>query len=177
MADDKPKWMDYLAISTVLIAVCATLSTFKGGGYSTKSLLNQAKASDQWALYQSKSIKSYIYDLQKENLELQISAGTNKSNKHADSVYTAKAEGYAKKVTKYSEEKEQIKKEAENYEQVRDEAKKHSERFGLAVIFLQVSILLSSIAALAKQKTVWLLSMAIGVVGIAYFLNGFFLLW
>ena len=61
-----------MAIATVLIAVAATLSTFKGGGYSTRSLLNQTKASDQWAFFQSKSINSYIYDLRKENLEIQI---------------------------------------------------------------------------------------------------------
>ena len=68
----KESWLTYMAITTVLIAVAATLSTFKGGGYSTRSLLNQTKASDQWAFYQSKSIKSYIYDMRRENLELQI---------------------------------------------------------------------------------------------------------
>jgi hypothetical protein len=61
MAEEKKeKWLTYMAITTVLIAVAATLSTFKGGGFSTRSLLNQTLASDQWAFYQSKSIKSYI---------------------------------------------------------------------------------------------------------------------
>ena len=52
MSDDKKdRWLTYLAITTVLIAVTATLSTFKGGGFSTRSLLNQTKASDQWGLF------------------------------------------------------------------------------------------------------------------------------
>src|SRR5665213_2404329 len=72
MAEEKEKWTTYLAITTVLIAVCATLSTFKGGGYSTKSLLNQTRASDQWAYYQSKGIKGYLYDLQKDKLQLEL---------------------------------------------------------------------------------------------------------
>ncbi len=42
----KERWLTYMAITTILIAVAATLSTFKGGGFSTRSLLNQTKASD-----------------------------------------------------------------------------------------------------------------------------------
>jgi hypothetical protein len=42
MAEEKKeKWMTYMAITSILIDVAATLSTFKGGGFSTKSLLNQ----------------------------------------------------------------------------------------------------------------------------------------
>jgi hypothetical protein len=41
----KETWLTYMAIITVLIAIVATLSTFKGGGYSTRSILNQTKAS------------------------------------------------------------------------------------------------------------------------------------
>ena len=71
MAEEKKeKWTTYLAITTVLFAVCATLSTFKGGGFSTKSLMNQTMASDQWAFFQAKSTKGYLFELQKERMEL-----------------------------------------------------------------------------------------------------------
>jgi len=52
MADEKEKkepWLNYLALTTVVLAVCATLSTFKGGGYSTRSVINQSHATNQWA--------------------------------------------------------------------------------------------------------------------------------
>jgi len=59
MAEEpKEKWLNYLAFNNSILAVCATLSTFKGAGYSTRSVLSQTLASDQWAYYQSKSIKS-----------------------------------------------------------------------------------------------------------------------
>jgi hypothetical protein len=33
MAEEKKEtWLNYLALTTVILAVCATLSTFKGGG-------------------------------------------------------------------------------------------------------------------------------------------------
>jgi hypothetical protein len=61
MAEEKKEpWLNYLALTTVVFAVCATLSTFKGGGFSTRSVLNQSYAADQWAYYQAKSIKGYL---------------------------------------------------------------------------------------------------------------------
>lgn len=75
MAEDKKEpWLNYLALTTVILAVCATLSTFKGGGFSTRSVLSQTHAANQWAYYQSKSIKGYLYELQKEKLELELKA-------------------------------------------------------------------------------------------------------
>jgi hypothetical protein len=177
MAEEKKeRWLTYMAITTVLIAVAATLSTFKGGGFSTKSLLNQTLASDQWAFYQSKSIKSYIYDMRRENLELQVeSLGKQKGNEALLKKYTDLIEDYTKKVKNYEAEKEAINKAATNYENLRDESKKHSGKFGIAVIFLQISILLSSIATLSKKRFVWICGLILGVIGIIYFLDGFFL--
>jgi hypothetical protein len=177
MAEEKKeKWLTYLAITTVLIAVAATLSTFKGGGYSTRSLLNQTKASDQWAYFQSKSIKSYIYDMRGENLELQVEQLVKqKGDEQLIEKYNQKIDDYKQKVKKYEEEKETIKKEANNFEAMRDDSKKHSDKFGIAVIFLQISILLSSIATLSKKKFVWICGMVLGAIGILYFIDGFFL--
>jgi hypothetical protein len=173
--EKKERWMTYMAITTVLIAVLATLSTFKGGGYSTRSLLNQTKASDQWAFYQSKSIKSYLYDMRRENLELQITSLQNQ--KGTDSLirkYHEMAVEYELKVKKYEEEKEEIAKNAAGFEQLRDESKLHSDKFGIGVIFLQISILLSSIATLSKKRFVWLCGLLFGLVGLFFFLDGFF---
>ena len=45
------------------------------------------------------------------------------------------------------------------------------------MIFLQIGILLSSIAALLKKKPIYFAGLAVGVVGLVYFANGFFLLF
>ena len=177
MAEEKKeKWLTYMAITTVLIAVTATLSTFKGGGFSTRSLLNQTKASDQWAFFQSKSIKGYIYDMRRENLEIQVeSLEKQKGNETLITKYKELIEDYSQKVKKYEEEKAAITKDALSFENQRDECKKHSEKFGIGVIFLQISILLSSIATLSKKKFVWLCGLVLGVIGIFFFIDGFFL--
>ncbi len=62
MAEEKKElWLNCLALTTVILAVCATLSTFKGGGYSTRSVLAQSQAADQWSYFQAKGIKGYLF--------------------------------------------------------------------------------------------------------------------
>ncbi|MEN6489686.1 MAG: DUF4337 domain-containing protein, partial [Smithella sp.] len=89
--------------------------------------------------------------------------------------YEEKITAYNQKLKRYEEEKTLIAQEAKKLESIRDEAQKHTQAFGLAVIFLQIAILLSSIAALLKKKYVWVLGMGCGVVGLVYFANGFLL--
>lgn len=176
MAEEKKDpWLNWLALSMVILAVCATLSTFKGGGYSTRSVMSQTQASDQWAFFQSKSIKGYIYEMQKDKLELELKAAGSKLPAGVAGDYQKKIDEYGKKIAKYDGEKADIQKEAKRFEEVRNDAQKHGQLFGIAVIYLQIAILLSSIAALIKKKPVWLLGVAIGLVGVVYFANGFLL--
>jgi hypothetical protein len=176
MAEEKKEpWLNYLALTTVIFAVCATLSTLKGGGFSTRSVISQAQASDQWSYYQAKSIKGYIYDLQKDKLELELRAINTKVSRSVASDYEKKIAAYKENVEKYDREKEDIKKKAEELEKRRDDAQTHSGTFGLAAMFLQIAILLSSIAALMKKKFFWFIGVGAGCLGLLYFLNGFFL--
>ena len=176
MADDKKEpWLNYLALSTVVLAVCATLSTFKGGGYSTRSVISQAQASDQWAYYQAKSIKENIYQLQREKVQLDLATlGENAPPAKAAAFREALA-GYDKKVNKYAKEKVDIEQKAVELEKQRDDAQKNGKPFGLAVILLQISILMSSISALIKRKMLWYVALPVGLLGIVYFADGFLL--
>ena len=177
MAEEKKEpWLNYLALTTVLLAVCATLSTFKGGGYSTRSVLAQSQASDQWAYYQSKSIKGYIYEIQMEKLDLELREKKQNLSPAMIAEYEKTIEAYSKKIAKYNTEKDEIEKGATEKESIRDTAQNHSRMFGMAVIFLQIAILLSSIAALLKKKAMWVFGLLCGAVGVVYFANGFFLL-
>jgi hypothetical protein len=176
MAEDKKEpWLNYLALTTVILAVCATLSTFRGGGFSSRSVLSQSHAANQWAYYQSKSIKGYLYELQKEKFELELKALGPKAPNSLVDEYQKKIDFYTKNIKRYNDEKSQIEKDARNFEILRDDAQKHAQIFGIAVIFLQIAILLSSIAALMKKKRVWIVGLVTGAIGVFYFVNGFFL--
>lgn len=175
MTDEKPKapWKDRMALATVFLAVCATFSTFKGGSYSTLSVINQALASDQWAFYQAKSLKMHLQEFQLEQLELQ------KLSLAPDSVVAKSYEQHItegqQKIHKYDREKAEIAEKAKSFEVLRDDAKRHGKPFGIAVIFLQVAILLNSIAGLMSAQRIWWLAIPIGVAGVLFFADGFFL--
>ena len=176
MAEDKKEpWLNWLALTTIILAVCATMATFKGGGFSTRSVLSQTKASDQWAFFQSKSINGYLYEMQKDQVEMQLKMQGKSLPPAVAEEYRRKLEGYAAKIAKYEGEKIKIQADAKSLEEARDDAQRHGQAFGVAVIFLQIAILLSSIAALLKKKYIWVLGVVVGIYGILQFVNGFFL--
>jgi hypothetical protein len=173
--EKKEKWLNYLALTTVILAVCATLSTFRGGSYSTRSVLSQSQAANQWAYFQAKSIKGYLYELQKEKLELELKSLEAKASPDFKEAMEKKIESYGQKLKKYEGEKATIEKEARQFEVIRDQSQNHAQAFGVAVIYLQIAILLSSIAALLKKKSVWATGSVVGAWGVINFLNGFWL--
>jgi hypothetical protein len=114
--------------------------------------------------------------MRRENLEIQVaSLEKQKGNESLTEKYNGMIADYTQKVKTYESEKEAISKVAKGYESIRDESKLHSGKFGIAVIFLQISILLSSIATLSKKKFVWICGLILGIIGILYFIDGFFL--
>ncbi len=124
------------------------------------------------AFYQAKSIKGYLYELQKEKLELERKSLEKTALGLGLEEYDAKVSSYDKNIKRYDQEKADIKKDAENLEKKRDHAHELREIFGVAIIFLQMGILLCSIAALMAKKPVWYLGMVVGAIGLAYFFNG-----
>jgi hypothetical protein len=175
MEENNNKWLSYGALVTVLLALGATLSTLRVGSFSNKSILYQTQASNQWAYYQAKSIKSYLYELQKDRLELEAKLQAGTASKEVLDAYQQRIESYSAKLKTYDQEKAEISQKAKKLEEERDVAQVHSRAFGLAVILLQLAILLSSIATLMKKQSVWALGIFLGIAGVLAFMNGFWL--
>ena len=130
-------------------------------------------ASDQWAFYQAKANREYLYELQGEKLALDLKAVEKSSPGDLVEDYRKKIESYRQRVLKYQTEKEEIMKEAKHLEKERDESLEKREIYGVAIIFLQMGILLCSIAALMKRKWIWAIATLVGAAGILYFVRGF----
>ncbi len=173
--EKKEPWLNYLALTTVILAVSATLSTFKGGGYSTKSVLNEIKVSNQWNFYQAKKIRGYLLEIQKDALETDLKLKGSTAPPQAAEALQKRIDGYAAKLKKWDADRASIEKEARQYEKTREQSLRHAQAFGFAVIFLQMAILLSSIAALMRKKIIWVVGLVVGAVGMVYFADGFLL--
>lgn len=171
---DQPKepWLNHMALATVVLAVCATLSTFKGGSYSGQSVINQTLASNQWAYFQAKSTKQNMHELQADSLRLQALSLT--ANNPAKTAITQKIDEYNAQVARYAQEMKEIEAQARALERQRDDALRHNRPFSLAVMFLQVAILLNSVAGLLKIQKIWWSSLPFGLTGLVFFADGFF---
>ena len=166
----KEKWTQWVALTTTIVAVCAALSTLKGGSNSTKTQLLTTQETNKWSYFQSKSIKQHICEEQK--MMLMIDKTKNSSPETMDLI-NKNLETTTKDIARYDKEKADIKAEAEDLNKLEADYKKHSGAFYLATMFLQICIMLSSVGVLIKRKILWYVGIALGAIGIVYMVNGF----
>ena len=133
-----------------LAAVMAIVSVL-GHVTTTEELLLQQKASDQWSYYQAKSIRRYESEVARD-----LFAGMKISDK---------SDEYAKNIDKYRKDDDDIQKEATALENESHYRGKQALGFHLGEVFLEISIVLASVAILTKRATMWYLSIVGGLVG------------
>lgn len=168
--EKKESWTKFTSLSIVFLAVLAAIATQWSGKYGSRvlaslndSTFQQAKAANQWSYYQAKSIKQNLYEISRESVAAPADANTP-AGKHLEEV--------AARIAKYEAEKKQIKDEAEKFEKLRDKARQEASEssrlgagMGSAVALFQISIALGSICLLTKKKSLWYLSIAVGLLG------------
>ena len=109
MSEMKPdKWMSLVALATAIMAVLAAITTLYLGKYSSRAILHQGQETSQWAYYQAKSIKSYVYEIQKQKLELEMMAPASRPKAVMDR-YSQLIKDYDKQIKRYDVEKAEIK--------------------------------------------------------------------
>ncbi len=168
----KEKWIQGVALTTTILAVCAALSTLRGGGFSTKVQVTTTQENNQWSYFQAKSTKQHICEMQVQSFEIDKLMISNPAVQ--DSI-DSKIAQLKKNIARYDKEKADIKKAAEDLNKSQLEYKSHSGSFGVASMLLQIAIMLSSVGALMKKKWMWFAGLALGIAGIIYMINGFVL--
>jgi hypothetical protein len=171
-SEGRARWIVYLSLSTALIAVLAAISSLESGAYSNdalllknEALLAQTKAADQWAYYQAKSVKGTIYSSQ--------AAQVLTSNPELAAKAQKEAERYAKEEAEISKTANELEKKVAEDSERSSESMEHHHRFAYAVTMFQISIALAAVAALSRQRAVWLVGLFVAVVGLVYFVDGF----
>jgi hypothetical protein len=166
----KEKWTQWVALTTTIIAVCAALSTLKGGSNSTKTQLMTTQETNKWSYFQSKSIKQHICEEQIMMLEIEKSKNPGPETLE---LINKMMERTSQDIARYDKEKAEIKTEAEKLNQAGADFKQHAGSFHIATMFLQICIMLSSVGVLIKRRILWYVGVVLGVIGIFYMINGF----
>jgi hypothetical protein len=147
-------WISRVAVSSAILAVAAAISALLAGHHANEAMLEEMLATDQWALFQAKGIKSSVLDS-----KLQLLAALGKPVEEADKA----------KVAKYSAEQEGIKEKADELEHSSEAHMGHHNNFARAVTIYQIAIALGAIAVLARKPKLWFVSLGLGL-AVAIFL-------
>lgn len=145
-----PPWTSAAALSAAILAVLAAVASLLAGHHANEAMLEQMQASDAWAYFQAKSIKSTVLDTR-----LQLLAAMGKPASDAD----------RDKLKAYDDDGKKIEEEGHEREAA---SKAHLARHnGLAraVTVLQVAIALAAVAVLTRRRLVWFGSLALGALG------------
>jgi len=157
-----------VALTTAVFAAIAAVAALLAGSTVNEALLlkteatrSQAEASDQWAYYQAKGIKAAVEDA--------VSASWLAAGRDAPAAALETK-------TRYEREQKAIQEKAAEFEHERDQQSEEADHllhrhhaFAAAVALFQVAIALGAVAALSRIRAVWLLSLFVGVGGIAFF--------
>lgn len=165
------RWTQWVALTTTILAVCAAISSLRGGAFSTRVQLATTQETNRWSYYQSKSIKQVVLETERDLLRVQV---LEASTPAARDAMTARLAALDTEITRYDREKNDIKAQAEGLQKDEEAAKRIGGNFGLAVMLLQIAIMLSSVAALVKKPGMWVVGLCFGAGGLVYMANGFF---
>lgn len=157
---------DLVTRTTAVLAVLAALSSGQWGNSNLRAILEQGKVNDQWAFYQAKSIKQRTAE-EITGLGRAMVAGKEVSPDMAAFLKAMDDTAQQEKL-----EKEEAKADAVNYETIRDQRVGSSFWFQIAFACLQVGVVLCTIAAAAKSRGLWAVSILAGFLGLAVLANG-----
>jgi len=178
MSSDKPdRWMSWVALATAIMAVFAAITTLYVGKYSSRAVLNQGQETSQWAYYQAKSIKSYVYEIQKQKLELELLADKGLRTGAVSERYQKIIADYDRQIKRYEIEKAEIKTVADNLAKSKEDAQHRAGNFGYALIFLQIAIMLSSVSALTKKKPLFYVGLVLSLGWVFFFLDAIWMFY
>ncbi len=154
-----------IALSTAVLAALAAVAALRAGATVNEALVLkteatrlQAEASDQWAYYQAKGVKAAVQEATRTSW---LAAGKEPPPDHAERAkrYAADQEAIAKAAREKEKERDARSAEA-------DRLLHQHHRFAGAVAFFQVAIALGAVAALTRQRLVWLGSLGVGLAGL-----------
>jgi hypothetical protein len=175
--EKKDNWITWLALTTAFLAVFAAVTTMFMGKYSTRAILDQGHETDQWAYFQAKSIKGHTYEIQKSKLELELAGLKGKIPAALTEKYNKTITDYEKQVKRYDKEKAEIMADAKALAKSKELAQQRAANLSYSLIFLQIAIVLSSVAAITKKKPLWYVGLGTALGWIVYFANSYFLVF
>lgn len=156
-----------ISVTMAIIAVLVAVVSLLGHRAHTEEVLMEARATDQWAYYQAKNIRRHNYEMGVDLLAL----SEFKDKAQAEKVM----EGYRKEADRANKDQADIQKQATDLESESARAGRKADRFDLGEVFLEVALVISSLALLTKKRAFWYLGIVSSLAGIGVAVTGMLL--
>lgn len=174
---EKEQFNQRAAMGIAIVAMFLAIAGLNGNNAAEDAIYNNIQASDKWAFYQAKNIRQTDYSLAKAELELSLETASPEAKGKIQALIAE----YEKKIVSYDSEPEtgEGKKElfmiAKGFEAARDVALQKDGKFDMAETFLQIGIVLGSVAIIAYSRWLLIMGGVVSLVGIVYLVMGMLL--
>ena len=171
------RWTKYIALTTAILAAFGAIAALESGGLANEGMMHQLQASDTWNEYQSSREKTHLYGIASASLlDSNVKPATGKLAKEPDVKPRSPAQrlgGYLAEIDREVEKTKSLNDKGTRLQKLAEEEMRHHHLFAYSVALLQVAIALGAVSALTKIRSIWLVSMALGIAGIVLFVMGF----
>ncbi|HEX9939934.1 MAG TPA: DUF4337 domain-containing protein [Longimicrobium sp.] len=188
-AEANEQFRNRAALLISILAMLLAIGSLGGGNATDDMVHGNIKASDTWAFYQAKNVRQTQYRLAADRLQLELADPS--LTPEARAAAEAQLARYRETIARYDDEpdpsapgdslrgegKKQLSAQARSYERVRERAEAQDGNFDYSEVFLQLAIVLGSVAILATSRAVLTFSMVLGAIGTVLLINGFALVF
>jgi len=186
--ESSDRFRDRAALLIALLAAILAIGGL-GGGNATDDLIGyNIRAADTWSFFQAKNARQTIYEVAADEIEATLADPALPAARRV--ALTERLADYRRTIARYESEpdpdapndplagegKRQLRAQAGAFEAERDRASEQDSNFDLAEVALQLALVLGSVAILALNRPVLMLSAALGAAGTLLTLNGFLLI-
>ncbi len=167
--DNKEKFEITVAVTIAIIAVILSWMTSRGDDAKTNAILMTNDATNKWGYFQSKSIKERV-------LATSLDLASVMNGPAADPDQLAKlTANLREEVARYKTEKTEIETDAKKTQADAAFNMRINDRCGTGCLMLQVAIVITSMAVLARAKALWIAGIALALVGLGVGASSYFM--
>jgi hypothetical protein len=153
-----------ISVTMAILAVCVAVVSLLGHRSHTEEILMQNRATDQWAYFQAKNIRRHNYEM---SLDL-LSLIEFKDKEQAAKIH----EKYENEAERYTKEQAEIEEQAKELESESAHAERKADRFDLGEVFIEIALVISSLALLSRKRFYWFLGIISGLAGLGIAVTG-----
>jgi len=175
-----PNWARWIGVYIGMLAVLLSIATMIGKNAEEDAAKANLDATNTWAFFQAKNIRREQFRVAAENMRLKL-AENPQMPAAAKSMIEAGLAKYDKNIAMYTSDKkrneglDELWMRAKALEKTRDAALARGPYFDYGEAFLQIAIVLASVAIVTGGTGALVLSVMIGSAGVVSVANGLFM--